>query len=172
MSTLSTASCCGAGAAKRGGSPTIRRRQPLPQLPSPTDMSNAHTMEQAQTLATLELPTERVIVPVKRRLRLRDLIREAAVIRVLAARDFKVKYKQSALGPAWLVFQPMALLLAFFVAFRNLTNIESSGVPYLLFTLVGLTVWSFFQAAMTIGAASIITNVAFVRYTPCPRPAF
>jgi ABC-type polysaccharide/polyol phosphate export permease len=41
-----------------------------------------------------------------------------------------------------------------------------------LFALVGLSAWSFFQAAMTIGTSSVITNTSFVRYTPCPRPAF
>jgi lipopolysaccharide transport system permease protein len=45
-------------------------------------------------------------------------------------------------------------------------------VPYAVFALVGLAVWSFFQAAMTIGTASLITNVNYVRFTPCPRPAF
>ncbi len=120
----------------------------------------------------LELLTERVIAPSKRRVRLRDLLRDTAVIRVLAARDFKVKYKQSLLGPIWLVFQPLALLGAFFVAFRNLANVASGGVPYAVFALVGLSVWSFFLAAMTIGSASVITNSNFVRFTPCPRPAF
>jgi ABC-type polysaccharide/polyol phosphate export permease len=126
----------------------------------------------AAALAGLEWPIERVIAPVKRRLTLRDLIRERSVIRVLAARDFKIKYKQSLLGPIWLVFQPLALLCAFLVAFRNLTNVHSSGVPYTVFTLVGLSAWSYFQASMTIGTASLITNYSFVRFTPCPRPAF
>jgi ABC-type polysaccharide/polyol phosphate export permease len=120
----------------------------------------------------LEKPHERVIAPAKRRLKLRDLARDAEIIRVVAARDFKVKYKQSLLGPLWVVFQPVALLLAFLVAFRGLGNVQTSGVPYVVFTLVGLAVWAFFQASMTIGSASIITNANFVRYTPCPRPAF
>jgi len=117
-------------------------------------------------------PALRVIVPAKRRLRLRDLPRHASVIRVIAARDFKVKYKQSLLGPLWLVFQPLALLLAFLVAFRGLGNVASSGIPYAVFALVGLCAWAFFQAAMTIGTASLVSNINFVRYTPCPRTAF
>jgi lipopolysaccharide transport system permease protein len=120
----------------------------------------------------LEAPVERIIVPTKRRLKVRDLVREGPVIRVLAARDFKVKYKQSMLGPLWLVFQPLALLAAFLVAFRGLADVQTSGIPYVTFALVGLSAWAFFQAAMTIGAASLITNMAFIRYTPCPRPAF
>ncbi len=47
-----------------------------------------------------------------------------------------------------------------------------AGVPYALFALVGLSVWAFFQASMTIGTASVVTNITFVRFTPCPRPAF
>jgi ABC-type polysaccharide/polyol phosphate export permease len=115
---------------------------------------------------------ERIIVPATRRLKLRDAFREVSVIRVLAARDFKVKYKQSMLGPLWLIFQPLALLIAFLIAFRGLGHVKSSGVPYAVFVLVGLSAWAFFQAAMTIGAASLITNASFIRYTPCPRPAF
>jgi lipopolysaccharide transport system permease protein len=117
-------------------------------------------------------PVERVIVPARRRIRARDLIGEMSVVRVLAARDFKVKYKQSVLGPLWLVFQPLALLAAFIIAFRGVGNAQTSGIPYAVFTLVGLSAWAFFQASMTIGTASVITNVAYVRFTPCPRPAF
>jgi lipopolysaccharide transport system permease protein len=123
-------------------------------------------------LPPLEAPVERVVAPAKRRLKLRDVFGETSVIRVLATRDFKIKYKQSLLGPLWLVFQPLALLVAFVVAFRGLGDVKTSGVPYAVFSLVGLTVWAFFQASMTIGVASLITNSSFVRYTPCPRPAF
>jgi ABC-type polysaccharide/polyol phosphate export permease len=126
----------------------------------------------ARPIAPLVSEVEREVTPAKRRLKVRDLLREGQVISVLASRDFKVKYKQSALGPLWLVFQPLALLAAFFVAFRGLADVTTSGIPYAPFALVGLTVWAFFQASMTIGSASVITNVAFVRYTPCPRPAF
>jgi lipopolysaccharide transport system permease protein len=126
---------------------------------------------QAPAPLELELPVVRVIKPVKRRIRLRDVPRDAPVIRVLAARDFKVKYKQSLLGPLWLIFQPLALLAAFFIAFRNLADVQP-GVPYAVFALVGLSAWAFFQASMTIGSASLITNITLVRFTPCPRFAF
>jgi lipopolysaccharide transport system permease protein len=114
----------------------------------------------------------RRIAPARRRLKVTDLPRDVPVIRVLARRDFKVKYKQSLLGPLWLVFQPLALLAAFLVAFRGLADVETSGVPYAVFALAGLSVWAFFQAAMTIGTASLITNSSYVRFTPCPRAAF
>jgi ABC-type polysaccharide/polyol phosphate export permease len=124
------------------------------------------------SLAGLVDPVERVIAPAKRRIKPRDLVRHWPIIRVIAARDFKVKYKQSLLGPVWLVFQPLALLLAFLVAFRGLGNVRSAGVPYAVFALVGLSAWAFVQASLTIGTASLISNLPFVRYTPCPRTAF
>jgi ABC-type polysaccharide/polyol phosphate export permease len=89
----------------------------------------------------------------------------------MAGRDFKGRYKQSLLGPIWLVFQPLALLAAFFIAFRNLANVQP-GIPYSVFALVGLSAWAFFQSSMTIGTASIIGNMMLVRFTPCPRFAF
>ena len=60
----------------------------------------------------------------------------------------KVKYKQSVLGPIWLIFQPLALLLVFLVAFRGLGDVKSSDIPYAVFALVGLTAWAFFQASI------------------------
>lgn len=125
----------------------------------------------APAFRELEVPTVRVVKAVKRRLRLRDFYRDRQVIGVLAARDFKVKYKQSLLGPLWLVFQPLALLAAFLVAFQGLADVQS-GTPYIPFAMVGLSVWAFFQASMTIGTASVITNGMLVRFTPCPRLAF
>jgi lipopolysaccharide transport system permease protein len=122
-------------------------------------------------LPALEDPTVRIIVPTKRRLKFRTLPQERAFIFVLAGRDFKLKYQQSVLGPLWLVVQPLALLLAFLVAFRGHVHL-SSNEPYAVFALVGLSAWSFFQASMTIGTSAMITNLNFVRYTPSPRAAF
>src|SRR3954469_13178006 len=126
----------------------------------------------ATSLPPLEDPVVPVVVPAKRRLKARDILGHRPVIRVLAGRDFKVKYKQSILGPLWLVFQPLALLAGFLVAFRGLGKVQTSGIPYAVFTMAGLSAWTFFQASVTIGASSILTNATFVRYTPCPRTTF
>lgn len=119
----------------------------------------------------LESDAIRRIVPTKRRIRIADLAGYLPVIAVIAGRDYKVKYKQSLLGPLWLVFQPFALFAGFLIAFRTRTEV-GTGVPYIVFALSGLMVWSFFQAAMTIGTSSLITNFQLVRFTPCPRLAF
>jgi ABC-type polysaccharide/polyol phosphate export permease len=123
-------------------------------------------------IAELEEPVERLIVPAKRRLRLGDLRGHVPVVRVLAVRDFKAKYKQAILGPLWLILQPIALLAGFLVAFHGLGKVQVSREPYVVFTLVGLAVWAYFQASMTIGTSSIVANGQFIRFTPVPRPAF
>jgi lipopolysaccharide transport system permease protein len=128
--------------------------------------------EGALAATPVELQVERIIRPATRRIRLRDLLREGPVIRVLAARDFRVKYKQSILGPVWLVVQPLALLAGFVIAFRGLAGVKTGGIPYLPFTLVALTAWAFFQSAIMVGTLSVVANSTYVRFTPCPRPAF
>ena len=135
-------------------------------------MTGEEPVAAADGTQALEPAVEQVIVPAKSRLKLSDLYTDLPVVRVLAARDFKVKYKQSLLGPLWLFIQPLALMVAFFVAFRSLADVETGGVPYALFVLVGLCVWSFFQSAMTMGTAALISNYHLVRLTPCPRLAF
>lgn len=120
----------------------------------------------------LEEPLERLIVPTKRRVRLRDIVRHRNVIRVLAARDFKARYKQAVMGPVWLFVQPLVMLLAFLVAFRGLGHVRSSGQPYVVFVLVGLTAWAFFSSSVSMGTGSLAANGNFIRFTPVPRVAF
>lgn len=114
----------------------------------------------------------RVIRPTRSRVRVGDVWRHRAVIRTIAGRDMKVKFKQSLLGPIWLVFQPLALLIAFVVGFGSLAGADSSGAPYALFALVGLTAWSYFQITLNMGAASLVSNHHILRRTACPRLAF
>jgi len=137
----------------------------------PDAQLSTQTAAPAHSFPPLESGEVRHIRPTKRRARLGDFFRDLPVIQVLSARDFKVKYKQSLLGPLWLFFQPLALLAGFLVAFRGLADVQS-GTPYVPFAMVGLSVWAFFQAAMTIGTAAFITNSMLVRCTPCPRLAF
>jgi ABC-type polysaccharide/polyol phosphate export permease len=107
--------------------------------------------------------------PSNARLRLRDVATYGPLVRALASRDLKARYKQSVLGPAWVVFQPLALLAAFSVGFRSVAHVQTGGVPYVLFALAGLVVWTYFQAVTMVAAASIVNNYQLVRWTACPR---
>ena len=121
--------------------------------------------------ALTSMPVVR-IEPARSRLRLRTVTRSWPVIKVIALRDLKARYKQSLLGPIWIAFQPLALLAGFIVGFKGVGNVHTGGVPYALFALAGVTFWSYFQAAMTAGTASILGNGALVRKSACPRFAF
>lgn len=94
------------------------------------------------------------------------------IVSVLAVRDFRAKYKQSLLGPIWLVLQPAALLAAFVLAFRQVATFDTSGVPYLVFVLIGLGAWTFFQQTLNMGGTSLVSNTGLISKTPCPRIAF
>ncbi len=108
---------------------------------------------------------------VRRRIRVRDLVTSLPVARVVASRDVKLRYKQSALGPVWLVVQPLGMLAGVAVAFAGVTKVDTGGVPYFVFALVGLAVWSYFQQSFTTAAMSLVTNQMLVRRSPCPRLA-
>lgn len=117
-------------------------------------------------------PAARIITAAtSARLRVRDVFGYWPLIRVLALRDLRARYKQSALGPAWVVFQPLALLAAFSVGFRSVAHVHTEGVPYVLFALTGLAVWTYFQVVIMVAAGSIVNNFALVRWTACPRLA-
>jgi lipopolysaccharide transport system permease protein len=110
--------------------------------------------------------------PVKTRIHLHDVAAMLPVIRVLAVRDFKAKFKQSLLGPVWIFLQPLALLAAFLVGFHAVATINTSGLPYVVFVLVALGAWTYFQASLSMGAVSVVTNAQLMKRTACPRLAF
>lgn len=110
-------------------------------------------------------------IATKSRLRPVQLLGYKPIIRALAGRDLKSRYKQSALGPAWVVFQPLALLVAFTIGFHSVAHVRTEGVPYSLFALTGLVVWTYFQAVTMGAVGSLVNNYALVRWTACPRMA-
>ena len=114
----------------------------------------------------------REAVPVKRRLQLRELVTAWPVARVIGARDIKIKYKQSALGPLWLLLQPLGILAAITVAFSGVTDVDTGGVAYIAFGLVGVAVWMFIAMTIAIAPQTFLANAALVRRSPAPRTAF
>jgi ABC-type polysaccharide/polyol phosphate export permease len=120
---------------------------------------------------TLVEPKVHVYKPVRRRLRVSELWSTMHVARMIGLRDIKVKYKQAALGPLWLLIAPLGMLAAITVAFSGVTNVPTGDVPYVLFALVGLTVWTFIQLSAALGATAIVGNGGLVRRSPLPRVA-
>jgi ABC-type polysaccharide/polyol phosphate export permease len=134
-------------------------------------ISGAATAEIRSFGAPPSYAEHRTFVPTKRRIRLSEIWASRHIARIAALRDTRVKYKQSLLGPIWLVLQPMGLLIAVLVAFSGVTHTNTGGVSPLLFTLVGVTVWTFVGATISSGTTSMIANAALVRRSACPRTA-
>jgi lipopolysaccharide transport system permease protein len=100
---------------------------------------------------------------------LRELWHYRELVYFLAWRDIKVRYAQTLLGAAWALFQPLALVLVFTFAFRNLANIQTEDVPYPVFALAGVVFWTFFSRAVLQGSDSLVANAALLTKIYCPR---
>jgi ABC-type polysaccharide/polyol phosphate export permease len=138
---------------------------------SPPQAEAAATRGVTGSPAALVESTVRVRVPMRRRVRLRDIRTSLPVGWMLGRRDMKIKYKQSALGPLWLVLQPLAMLTAITVAFSAVTSVDTGDVPYVVFALAGLAVWTFVQMVLTVAPTALPSNQLVVRRSPCPRIA-
>src|SRR5438477_12908730 len=83
------------------------------------------------------------------KLDLRDLWRYRELLGFLVWRDIKVRYKQTALGAAWAVIQPVMTMLVFSVFFGRLAKIPSDGIPYPVFAFTELLPWQLFAYALS-----------------------
>ncbi|WP_030271748.1 ABC transporter permease [Streptomyces sp. NRRL B-24484] len=112
----------------------------------------------------------------KRRLRpaqtARELWAARELVRALAERDLRARYKQAVLGFAWAVLTPLALCAIFTLVFHRAVRIDTGGVSYPLFAYVGLIVWQFFSNTMNQGALSLANNLSLLNKVYCPREVF
>jgi lipopolysaccharide transport system permease protein len=104
-------------------------------------------------------------------LKLRELWDYRELFYFLVWRDVKVRYKQTALGAAWAVIQPLFTMLIFSLFFGRLAKMPSDGIPYPLFSFAALVPWTFFAYGLNqssnslVGSANLITKVYFPRLT-------
>ena len=107
----------------------------------------------------------------------RELWRYRELLYFLAWRDLKVRYKQTALGVAWAVLQPLMYMVVFTLFFGRLAGLYDEGKPYALLALAGAVIWLFFAnsvqlaASSLVGSASLITKVYFPRLLAPIAPA-
>jgi len=100
---------------------------------------------------------------------LRDLWHYRDLLYILTMRDIKVRYKQTLLGAAWAIMQPLFTMIVFSLFFGRLAGIQSDGIPYPIFAFAGLLPWTFFSNAVTssgnslVGNSNLITKVYFPR---------
>lgn len=87
----------------------------------------------------------------------------------LSGRDLKLRYKQTALGVVWVVFQPLMAALIFAFVFGKVAKMPSSGVPYLVFAFAGLLAWNLFSNVLTKASACLVGNAHLVSKVYFPR---
>jgi len=88
---------------------------------------------------------------------------------IFAWRDIKVRYKQTVLGIAWVLFQPLVSMVVFTIFFGNFAKIPSGNLPYPLFVLCGLVFWTFFSNSLSAAGSSLISNENIIKKVYFPK---
>ena len=104
-------------------------------------------------------------------LRLKELFAHRELLFFFVWRDIKVRYKQTALGAAWAIIQPLFTMLVFFVFFGRLAKMPSDGLPYPLFAFAALVPWTFFAQGLSQSADSLVSGGNLIKKVYFPRLA-
>jgi lipopolysaccharide transport system permease protein len=99
----------------------------------------------------------------------KELWRYRELLYFFVWRDLKVRYKQTAVGVAWAIFQPFMAMVVFSVFFGGLAHMPSDGVPYPIFVYTGLLFWQFFSSSLGDVGGSLISNQSIVTKVYFPR---
>src|SRR6266404_3933088 len=103
------------------------------------------------------------------RLKLADVWEYRELLYFLVWRDIKVRYKQTALGAAWAILQPVMTMLVFSVFFGRLAKMPSDGIPYPIFAYAALLPWQLFAYALSESGNSLISNQGLITKVYFPR---
>ncbi len=102
-------------------------------------------------------------------LRLQELWHYRELLFFLAWRDVKVRYKQTGLGVAWAVLQPLLGMLVFTIFFGRLAKVPSDGIPYPLFSYSALLAWQLFAYSISESTNSVVGNERLITKVYFPR---
>jgi lipopolysaccharide transport system permease protein len=105
-------------------------------------------------------------------LKLRELWRYRELMYFLMWRDIKVRYKQTALGAAWAVIQPIVSMIIFTIIFGRVAHLPSDGVPYPIFTFAALVPWNYFSYILQQSGNSLVNNANMISKVYFPRLIF
>ena len=98
-----------------------------------------------------------------------EVIHHRDLVRFLALRDLKVRYRQAAFGVAWALFQPLLGVAVFTIVFNRIAGVATPGVPYVVFAYVGLAGWVYLSASVNECAESLVRYSALVTKVYFPR---
>lgn len=99
----------------------------------------------------------------------RELWRYRDLALQIVVRDITLRYRQTALGAAWAILQPVAFMIIFSVFFGRVAGVSSGDVPYALFSLAALVPWAFFSNALLLGSESLVMYKELVSKIYFPR---
>ena len=102
-------------------------------------------------------------------LRLGELWEYRELLYFLIWRDIKVRYKQTVLGAAWAIIQPLFTMLIFSLFFGRLAKIPSDGIPYPLFSFAALVPWTFFANGLNQSSNSLVASANLIKKVYFPR---
>src|SRR5271154_2516982 len=102
---------------------------------------------------------------------LRELWAYRELLYFFVWRDVKIRYKQTAIGAAWAVLQPLLTMLVFSLFFGKLAHIPSDGLPYPIFYYSALLPWMYFAAALQNATNSVVENQRLITKVYFPRLA-
>ena len=91
-------------------------------------------------------------------LNLGEVWRYRDLIWLLTRKTFKLSYKQTVLGPAWIVINPLLFSLAYMLVFGFIAGISTDGIPQMLFYLMGTAIWGLFAFSLTSSSSTFLTN--------------
>ncbi len=103
------------------------------------------------------------------RLDLRPVWQYRELLYFLVWRDIKVRYKQTAIGAAWAICQPLLTMMIFAVIFGRFAKIPSDNVPYPIFAFAGLLPWMYFSQSISRSGMSIVSDANLIRKIYFPR---
>lgn len=102
-------------------------------------------------------------------LELRDLWNSRELVYFFVWRDVKIRYKQTILGAAWAVLQPLLAMVVFSIIFGHLAGLPSDGIPYPIFTYTALLPWQLFAYALSQTAVSLVSHQQLLKKVYFPR---
>lgn len=117
--------------------------------------------------------TERILITPSdsQRLTFADLIKIRDISLALALREIQVRYKQTLIGVAWAVLQPIVTAMLFSFFFGRVAKIPSDGLSYPLFVLCGITLWTYFSKNLAQISESVISNENLIKKVYFPKIA-
>jgi lipopolysaccharide transport system permease protein len=115
-------------------------------------------------MTTVITPPGRLNLP-----RWRELWEAREVLYRFGTRDIILRYRQTVVGVAWVVLQPLAAAGIFSIVFGQVANLSSGDVPYFVFSFTGMLVWNLFNGIVTRSSPSLVANQALVAKVFFPR---